>query len=185
MNDLELDRLLDSWEAPAPPAWLRAGLRERFPHPTRRTVRRPLGWLLAIAIASATLAIGMEQSAERLAGSSIVEILSGWYDAFLYGVQAHRVAALTMQIRDSDPRVFVDGAPAPPLQFRHSTVFDVQIPGDGIYSITFGNLELKGWVRAGRIDGSVIRFQAGTHRVAVDCRQRLMISDAPVWLRRR
>ena len=61
MNDTELDRLLDTWEAPAPLPSLREGVRGRFPRAEPRRFR-PLGWMLAIVVASAALAIGTGQS---------------------------------------------------------------------------------------------------------------------------
>ena len=51
MNDRELDEMLNTWEAPAAPPSLRAGLRMKFPARHTRTVAGvPLKWILALAI---------------------------------------------------------------------------------------------------------------------------------------
>lgn len=184
MNDIELDRLLDSWRAPEPPAGLRSGLRARFPRAERRRIGRPLRWVAAVAVASVVLAVGMAQTASDLAPYDILSVVRGWYDAFRFGFEAHRYGALAIQIRDSHPRVTIDGQPAV-LEYREGMVFQLDVPGDGAYLVTAGDFGEKGWTRAGRIDGSALRFDAGAHHVIVECGEPLMISDAPVFVRRR
>ncbi len=185
MNDSELDRLLDAWQAPAPPARLRREIRERFPHAERRGIRHRARWLLAIAAATAALAVGMEQSGGALADSSVVRLLGDFCDHIMQALEAHRMAAMVWWIRQSEPRTFVDGKPAPPIEFRHPTVFDVQIPGDGIYFIAISGRALQGWQQAGRIHGSTIEFQAGIHHVVIQCSHPLTSSEMPVLVRRR
>ena len=185
MNDSELDRLLDAWQAPAPPARLRREIRERFPRAERRGLVRQVRWLAAVAAATAALAVGMEQSGGALADSSVVRVRSGFYDHLMEAVEAHRMAAMVWWIRQSEPRTFVDGRPAPPIEFRHSAVFDVQIPGDGIYSIAISGRALQGWEQAGRIHGSTIEFQAGVHHVVIQCSRSLTSSEMPVLVQRR
>src|SRR5208337_4084981 len=88
MNDSELDGLLESWEAPAPPASLREGLRARFPRAERRGFARPLRWALAIAVASATLGIGMEQMGESGWDFRLVQVLNQMYEHVVEGLEA-------------------------------------------------------------------------------------------------
>jgi hypothetical protein len=52
MNDLELDALLDAWKAPDVPDSLSSGIRSRLAR------RRPKRWILAAALAAATLGLG-------------------------------------------------------------------------------------------------------------------------------
>ena len=87
MNDTELDRLLDTWEAPAPPPSLRQGLRARFPRIERPRFRRPLGWALVIAVATITLATGIPQSGENVWGSRLVGAINSVYEDFLDGIE--------------------------------------------------------------------------------------------------
>jgi hypothetical protein len=184
MNDTELDRILDQWQAPAPPRGMRDRLRARFPRMERRAVRRPLRWLAAMAVAFAALAVAMGQTGGSSAGSRIAQACVEFWDHIMEGIQAHRVAALVAQIRDSDPQVSVDGKPAPPLVYRHSMVFDVQTP-DGAYAIVFFAKPLSGWTRTGQIKDTYIEFEAGAHHVVITCNRRLLMSDAPVQVRRR
>jgi hypothetical protein len=185
MNDSELDRMLDAWQAPAPPPDLRRELRARFPRGERRRFGRPVRWLLAIGVASAALAVGTEQSGDWLADSPIVRVLGQLYGHVVETLEAHRLAAIVWRIRQSEPQTSVDGRPAPPIEFRRSVVFDVQVPGDGIYSMAIFNRGLVRWEQAGRIHGSTIEFQAGAHHVVIQCNQPLVDSDMPVLVRRR
>jgi hypothetical protein len=132
----------------------------------------------------AALAVAMGQSGDSAAGSRIAQAFMEFWDHIAEGFQAHRVAALVSQIRGSDPQVFVDGKPAPALTHR-AAAFDVQVPGDGVYSITFFQKALPGWVRGGQIKETYIEFEAGAHHVVITCNRRLLISDSPVMVRRR
>jgi hypothetical protein len=185
MNDTELDRLLDSWQAPEAPPSLRAGLRARFPRADRQVFAHPLRWLVATGVAFAVMAAAMGQNGDSWADSRLAQAVMQFYQHIADGIYAHRVAALASQIQASDPQVFVDGKPAPALERRHSTVFDVQVPGDGVYSIVFFPKVLPGWVRTGQIQGNYIEFEAGAHHVVIICNHRLLMSDSPVLVRRR
>ena len=194
MNDAELDRLLDTWQAPGPGPALRervraATVRERGIHFTRTLSNAPLrsrlGWLFAIGVAVAALTVAMGQSVDSSAGSRIAQALGEFWGHLADAFQAHRVAALSNQIRESDLQVFIDGKPASALTFRHSTVFDLQVPGDGVYSITFWPKPLSGWTRTGQIKETYIEFEAGAHHVVITGNRRLLISDCPVLVRHR
>lgn len=54
MNDLELDALLDAWEAPAVPQSLSSGLRSKL----AINPKRPKRWILAVALAATALGLG-------------------------------------------------------------------------------------------------------------------------------
>ena len=61
----------------------------------------------------------------------------------------------------------------------------VQVPGEGVYWITFFRRRLTGWVEAGRIHGSVIEFQADGKQVRIECSRPIVDSDRPVFVMRR
>jgi hypothetical protein len=136
-----------------------------------------------VVFAALTVATG--QSVDSSVGSAIAQALSEFWGHLADAFQAHRVAALANQIRESDVQVFIDGKPASALTFRHSTVFDLPVPGEGVYSITFWPRPLSGWTRAGQIKETYIEFEAGAHHVVITCNRRLLISDSPVLVRRR
>lgn len=58
MNEAELDRLLDMWEAPAPPASLRRGLVAALPVQRRTVLGVPLRWVLVVAAGAICAALG-------------------------------------------------------------------------------------------------------------------------------
>lgn len=103
MNDTDLDRLLDTWESPAPPQSLRASLRDRFPRGERRRFGRPLRWALAIVVASATLAVATERS-----GSSSLDFLVSRfrrvYHGFVLSIELRESAAIMVRLKQSDPK---------------------------------------------------------------------------------
>ena len=192
MNDTELDRLLDTWEPPAPPPSFREDLRARFPRAERPRFARSLGWVLMIALASLTLAIGTGQSGGSLRDSRIVRILSQLYETCLEGLEAWQATSIVAQIRQSQPRVYVDGQLAGPLRYGHGSRMDVQVPGDGTYSITSFPIPSHradggptGWVEAGHIRGNLIEFQAGGKQVRIECNKPIVGSDRPVFAMRR
>jgi len=192
MNDTELDRLLDTWETPEPPPSLREGLRERFPRAERPRFTRPLGWVLVIAVASVTLAIGMGQSGENPWDFRIVRVLNQLYQNFLEGLEAWQATTIVAQIRQSEPRVYVDGQLVAPLKYGPAASMDVQVPGDGVYSIMSYPMPshradggLTGWVEAGHIHSNVIEFQAGSKQVRIECNKPIVDSDRPVFAMRR
>ncbi|HVP45043.1 MAG TPA: hypothetical protein VMT32_00620 [Bryobacteraceae bacterium] len=192
MNETELDRLLDTWVAPAPPSSLREGLRARFPRAERRSFARPLGWVLMVAVASVTLAIGMGQNGENLRDLRLVRILNQLYEDFLNGLEAWQSTIITRQIRQSDPKVYVDGLLVAPLEYGPAASIKVQVPGDGVYIITSYPMPshqadggLTGWVEAGHIHGNVIEFHAGSKQVRIECNKLIVDSDRSVFVLRR
>jgi hypothetical protein len=76
---------------------------------------------------------------------------------------------------------------AAPLEYGPAARIDVEVPGDGVYSVVFYSVVAgrAGWVRAGRIHGSVIEFPAGTRQVRIVCDQPIVDTDRPVFVRRR
>lgn len=192
MNETELDQLLDSWAAPAPPLSLREGLRERFPRVERRRFFRPLGWALAVVVALVTLSIGMGQSSEGGWDSRLVNILNQLYEHFLDGIKAWQSIGIVRQVRESDPKVYVDGLVAAPLEYGPGASMKVQVPGDGEYVIMTYPMPSHqadgvptGWVEAGHIHANVIEFQAGSKQVRIECNKPIVDSDRPVFALRR
>ena len=185
MNDAELDQLLAAWEAPAAPPSLRNGLKARFPRAERRSFVHPLRWVLVIVAASLTFAIAMEQTGENPWGFGLVRALHGLHDHLWGGLQAWRATSIAAQIRQSEPKVYVDGELVGPLEYGPAATMNVQVPGEGLYSITAYRGRLDGWVRAGHIHGNVIEFQAGSKQVRIECNQPIIDSDRPVLARRR
>jgi hypothetical protein len=184
MNDSELDRLLDTWEAPAPPRRLRENVRARYPQVTPRRFRGRMWLTLAAAAAvCGTLAVGMEQNAGGFAENPILRTVGGWYDAFLDGVHSWHAHFTSVQIRNSDPKVYVDGELSGTLEFGNAATMIVTIPGSGVYSLeTHG--ELDGWVKAGRIRGNSIEFTVDGKQVRIECNQPITHPDRPVFVRR-
>jgi hypothetical protein len=195
MNDTELDRLLNTWEAPAPPRSLREDLRARFPRAERRRLARPLGWVLAIAVLSATLAIGMEQSGANPWDFRFTRTLNHFkhlYQGLMEVFEPRIATSIVAQIRQSDPKVYVDGQLAAPLEYGNAATMNVQVPGDGVYAIISYRMsshradgELTGWVEAGHIHNNVIEFQAGSKQVRIVCNQQIVSSDRPIFAMRR
>jgi hypothetical protein len=184
MNDTELDLMLDTWEAPAPPPSLREDLRARFPEVERRRFPRPLRWVLAIAIASAMLVIGMEQSGESVWGSRLIQHVNHLYAHFMEALEVRRASSIRDQIQQSAPKVYVNGQLAAPLEYGHAATMYVHVPGDGVYSFISYTPGLNGWVEAGRIHGNVVDFRAGSSQVRIECNQPIVDSDRPVFARR-
>lgn len=192
MNETELDRLLDTWTAPAPPSSLREGLRARFPRAERRRFARPLGWVLAVTVASITLSIGMGQSGDNLRGFRLIRMLNQLYENFQNGLEAWQSTSIVTQIRQSDPKVYVDGLLVAPLAYGPAASLNVQVPEDGVYVITSYPMPshqadgaLTGWAEAGRMHGNVIEFQAGSKQVRIECNKPIVDSDRPVFVLRR
>ena len=186
MNDTELDQLLDTWETPAPPSSLREGLRARFPRAERRRVARPQGWVLAVA--SIMLAIGVGQSGENGIDFRITHVLNQMYEDLLEGLQVWQATGIVAQIRQSDPKVFVDGQLVAPLGYGPGASMNVKVPENGVYVITSypvprhrADGELTGWVEAGRIHGNLIEFRAGSKQVRIECNKPILNSDRPVF----
>ncbi len=182
MNETELDRLLDTWKAPAAPAALRDSLRARFPRVERRTFANPLRWAVAIAAISAALAIGMENREEPFE-PQVARFVNRLYEKFMVAFETWRAPRLVVEIRQSDPKVYVDGQLAAPLEYGGGASLNVHVPGDGVYSIiTISHPRLTGWVEAGKIHGNVIEFRAGSKQVRIECNKPLVDWDRPVFV---
>src|SRR5215469_10898053 len=99
MNDTELDRWLDSWEAPAPPPSWRQELRARFPRAERRRFAGPLRGVLVIAVAVVTIvwaAIGMAQSGENASNFRLARIanaLNRMYEDFVEAMEVSQTSS--------------------------------------------------------------------------------------------
>jgi hypothetical protein len=198
MSEHELDQLLNLWEAPAPSRSFREDVRARFPRAEKLGFVRPLRWALATLLTSAALAIALAgavalaQSNETLADLPVIRSLNEMYQNFLEGRQAARAKNIAIKIAASDPKVYVDGRVAPPLQFGDAATMDVQIPGDGVYSITVFPMGERrtddrptGWVEAGHISGNAIEFQVGGKQVRIECDKPVVDRDGPVFATRR
>jgi hypothetical protein len=183
MNDTELDQALNEWQAPEPPPSLRAGLRARFPRAERRGFRRPLRWLLAGGLAVVAV-VAMAQSRDAGSDNAFVRMVTEFYEHVAGMIEVHRVMALVSNVRHGEPKVWVDGAPGPPLEFRHSSTFQLQLPGEQPYYVTFWSRSLRGWKEAGRVQGNTIGFEAGGHQVRVECAAPLGADGMPVMVRR-
>jgi hypothetical protein len=186
MNDTELDRLLDTWEAPAPPPSLRDGVQARFPVVERRGFIRPRRWLLlAAAAATLTLVIGLAQSGGP-ADFWPIRILNEFFDALVSAIEVRQASGMMNQIRHANPTVYVDGQfVALPPRRGSAFKFDVDVPGEGIYAfILYAPPGLKDWVKAGHLHGNVIEFQAGSKQVRVVCNQSIVNGDQPVFVMR-
>jgi hypothetical protein len=148
---------------------------------------------MAIVVASIALAFGMAQTSESQGSYRIVRILDALYNHLLGGIEAHQASRIVAQVRQSAPKVYVDGQLVAPLEYGPATRMDVQVPGDGVYSIMVYRFMQSqtadgiptGWVAAGQIHGSVIEFQAGGRQVRIECNQPIVDSDRPVFVRRR
>ncbi|HTA41248.1 MAG TPA: hypothetical protein VK789_02305 [Bryobacteraceae bacterium] len=192
MNDAELDKLLDTWHAPAPPRSLRNVLRERFPQADPHKLARPWRWALVILLGSVALAVALAQSSENRWDIPVVTFLNQLYENFLQGEDARRISSIVARIKRSDPRVYVDGRLAVPLEFGPAASMDVQIPGDGVYIISLYRYTQTrnaagrptGWVQAGHAHGNAIEFQAGSTPVRIECNEEIVDSDRPVFVRR-
>ena len=191
MNDTDLDKLLDTWRAPVPGPSLREGIRARFPHIERRQFARPLRWALLIAFGTIALAVALAQSNENRWDLPVVRFVTDIYDEFMQSQDARRSAAIARVIRDSEPRTYVDGQLVAPPEYFGGARLDVQVPGEGMYSITaYRFTQLKnaagkptGWAEAGRIHDNLIEFQAGGKQVRIECNKPIVDSDRPVFVR--
>jgi hypothetical protein len=184
MNDAELDRLLDTWKAPAPGPSLRAGLRDRFPRGETRTFGRPLRWVLAIVLVSAAVAIGMEQSGGNPSDSGLARFVDQFYLGVIQSIEVFETTAMMHRIRQSEPRLYVDGLPGAPLEYGHAGTLILRLPGSGVYSVNAYSRKLPGWEEVGRIQGSVIEFQLAGTQVRIECNRVIAEPDRPVFARR-
>jgi len=140
--------------------------------------------VLVIAAATATLAIGMEQNGENSWDFRLLRVLNRLYEGFMQGLEARQAASIKARIRQSEPKVYVDGQLVAPLEYGPAGRMDVQVPGEGAYSI-ISYPGLAGWVEAGHFHGNAIEFQAGSKQVRIECNKPIVDSDRPVFARRR
>jgi len=186
MNDTELDQLLDSWKAPVPEPSLREGLQARFPRPERRRLVTPRRLLLVAAAATVTMALGTEQRRED-AWSGLIGLASRICDGIELAIEAWQAPRFAVRVRDSDPRVYVDGQLAPPLAYGGSGTFKIQVPGEGTFGLlVYGTLRNapRGWVEAGRVHDNAIEFQADGKPVRILCNQPIISGERPVFVQR-
>jgi len=191
MNDSQLDQLLDTWEAPAPSAALRAGLRDRFPRTERRRRFVPrLRWLVTAAAIYATLALATGQTSDSPLDRLWVPF-ERLYNAIVEVIEIRQGTALMIQIANADPQVFVDNVPAPPPQSIHAGIWTIEVPGDGAYFVMLSHPRgLEGFTEAGRLKDNVLEFQAGSHHVRIVCNrpvnrtQGSASTELPVYVKR-
>ena len=187
MNDTELDRLLDAWEAPAPPPALRDRLRARFPRAERTWFPRPLKWAL-VALCSLGLTIAIAQTGERH-GDIVMAHLNHLYEGLVMMVDSHRAVFVRNAIRESQPRVYVDGQPGATLEFRGGASLWVHVPGDGVYRAIFVRYldhfsTGRGLqqVEAGRVHDNLVEFQAAGKQFRIECNRPIIDGELPVFV---
>ncbi len=131
------------------------------------------------------MAIGLAQSGANPWDFRVVEVVRRFFQGLTEGAEARRAASLVARVRRSEPKVYVDGQLAGPLEFDRAATMNVLVPGEGLYSITVYRPGVAGWVEAGRVHGNAIEFQAGRSHVRIECSQAIADSDSPVFARRR
>lgn len=190
MNDNELDRLLNAWEAPAPPELMRQRLRARFPRAERTQFAGPLKWAL-VGLCSLGLTIAIAQTGESH-GDVVMHMVDHVYTVFIFTVDGHRASLIRNEIRQSQPKVYVDGQPAGPLEYRGGATLVVHMPEGGVYAIStvrymdrFSPGRGQGWVEAGHIRGNLIEFAAGAHQVRIVCNSSIVDGERPVFVAHR
>jgi hypothetical protein len=183
LNDTELDRLLDTWDAPAPPRGLRERVRAAFPNAERRGFSGRF-WLTmgAAAALCATLAVGMERVADAPGDGLLMPV----YDVFSHiveSVHAYHTKTIVERIRVSQPTVYVDGKPTGALEFGHAATMRVSIPGAGVYRVEmFG--AMAGWTEAGTMLGNNIEFVVDGRHVRIECSQPIGSRERAIFVRR-
>src|SRR5579871_2043431 len=133
------------------------------------------------------------QSSDNQWDFSPFQLWNRLYEHFLAMREPGRGVAIVARIRQSDPKVYVGGLLVAPLEYGPAGRMDVQVPGEGVYSIVlYRSMALQtadgrptGWVQAGRVHGSVIEFQAGGKQVRIECNQPVVDRDRPVFAMRR
>jgi hypothetical protein len=135
-------------------------------------------------------AIAIAQGRETLSDLPGIRTLNDLFQNFLEKRQGGRAAGIVAKIAESEPKVFVDGQPAPPLELGPSATINVEIPGEGVFSVTLypvadrTDMHASEWAEAGHIRGNVIEFQAGSKQVRIECNARIIERDRPVFARR-
>jgi hypothetical protein len=131
------------------------------------------------------LAIGMEQSDDNPSDYRLVRVVYLLLENIRGGLEVRQASSVRNQVRESEPKVYVDGQLAAPLAYGPAATMVVQVPGEGVYSITSFRGPLTGWIEAGHIHGNLIEFQAGGKQVRIECNKTIVDSDRPVFVRRR
>jgi hypothetical protein len=192
MNDSELDRLLDSWNAPAVPRSLRRGLRAQLRPVQRFRFFRPLGWVAVVLLFCTALAIGTGRLRERRSDFPVLTFLNQIYTNWTQRRDVDRASRMVRNIMQSDPKVYVDGHLAAPLKYGPAATMVVQIPGDGSYTISlYRDMEPwsadgapTGWFEAGRVRGRVIEFRVADKQVRIECSNPIVVSGRRCGVRR-
>ena len=167
MTDHELDQMLNQWKAAAPSAGLRARVLSRFPQRARLSFRRPLRWGLALAAATAVIALGMGQSGHFSLDNFANGVMRVHNDAF-HWVNQMWWDHITGHYFGSNPAVYVDGEARSDIRFHgRASGMWVEIPGEGRYYfvIGYGAYTVP---PAGKFDGHVLEFHAGAHLIHVE-----------------
>jgi hypothetical protein len=143
-------------------------------------------------VLSFALAIGMAQVSDTYRDVPLVLYFQQMYEDFLNNRALVRSAAITRLIRQSEPKVYVDGLLAAPLEYGPAGRMDVRLPGDGVYSLVlFAARRLRadgiptGWVLAGKAHENLVEFEAGGRRIRIECNRPIVDSDHPVSVMRR
>ena len=187
MNDRELDKLLDRWEAPSPSPALREGVRARFPRAEGRARRFPLRWLLAAAVVSATLAIAMGQGGDASMDGIGAHLMRLHNMVFRWFHPSYGALEVRGKLLKSEPKVYVDGQLVAAPQFgawRAGTTW-LEVPGAGVYLFTTYPGELKGFQQAGGVHSNVVKFQAGSKQVRIECNAPVTEDDQAIYVSRR
>ena len=187
MNDNELDRLLNTWQAPAPPESMRQRLRARFPKTERIRFARTLKWAL-VGLCSLGLTIAVAQTGEGH-GDVVVRHLTHVYEGLVMMVDSHRAAFVRNAMRKSDPKVYVDGQLGATLEYRGGASLWVHVPGDGVYVAIFVRYidqfspgrEQK-LVEAGSVHDNVVEFQASGKQFRIECNRPIIDGELPVFV---
>jgi hypothetical protein len=146
--------------------------------------------LLVVLAATATLAIGMEESRQNSWGSGIVQLFSEVYEGVTGTIETWPSRRVTAQVRQSDPRVYVDGELSAPLKYGPlvgpwgEAAMIVRIPGEGRFYITPQRVA-DDWIEVGLIHDNVIEFQAGRKSVRIVCNKQIVDTDRPVFVHQR
>ena len=170
MTDTELDQLLNRWPAPIPSSGLRTRVVALVPQREHRTFGRPLRWILATALASCVLAVGMEQAGHPVVADLAreVQILSRRVSTWVDGLWLSYTVA---SFRDSHLKIYVNG------ELRSDATFGgsaqgcwLRVPGAGKYYLVLTASVFERVVPppAGRFDGHVLAFQAERTTVRIE-----------------
>ena len=183
MNDTELDRLLDRWEAPAPSKALRESIRARLPQSDARRVRFPLRWVLAVAVVSGTLAIATGQGGDTSVegfGAHLMRLHNMFYR---WMHPSYGALELRQKLQRSEPKFYVDGQLLQNPQYGpwQAATMWLEVPGDGVYLFTSYSVGAAGLKQAGVVHGSVLQFQAGVRHVRIECSAPITDDDQVIF----